>query len=139
MRYDASGNLWIANNDGTLCVLNSTGETNVVATGLSSPRGLALDGNGNTYVAGYSDGTIQKINSLGQRSTFVSGLSNPWGVAAGRKRCCMGEYGASRIKAFDATGTPLQSLESLLVSPDCGSEPKARLTCNASTILVVDG
>ena len=48
MRYDASGNLWIANNDGTLRVLNSTGETNVVATGLSSPRGLALDGNGNT-------------------------------------------------------------------------------------------
>ena len=142
MRYDASGNLWIANNDGTLRVLNSTGETNVVATGLSSPRGLALDGNGNTYVAGYSDGTIQKINSLGQRSTFVSGLSNPWGVAVdGNGAVWVSEYGASRIKAFDATGTPLQSLESLLVNPDqvrIGTQGETYVR-NASTILVVDG
>ena len=118
MRYDSAGNLWIANNDGTLRVLKSNGETHIVATGLSSPRGLAIDGAGNAYVAGYSDGTVQKISSNGQRTTFASGLAGPWGVSLdGNGNVWVSEHGAERLKAFSPSGALLQSVDSLLADP----------------------
>jgi sugar lactone lactonase YvrE len=143
MRYDAAGNLWIANNDGTLRVLDSSGQSQVVATGLSNPRGLALDTAGNAYVADYSSGSVQKISSTGQRSTFASGLSGPWGVAVDASgHVWVSEYdNVGRIKTFDATGSLLTTTQSLLTSPSqvlLGTHGEVYVR-NSGYITVVDG
>lgn len=117
MRYDTAGNLWIANDDGTLRVSHPDGSVETLATGLASPRGLAVDGAGTAYVASYSSGTVQKISG-GQTTPFATGLSSPWGVAIDDAGTIwVSEYGAHRIKGFDASGKLMATIDSLLQSP----------------------
>lgn len=117
MKYDAAGNLWIANDDGTLRKKDTLDNVSVVATGLSSPRGIAIAGNGDVFVAEYSSGKVSKISN-GVKTTFATGLSAPWGVAidaAGDVH--VSEYGANRIVRFDSLGNKLGVTETLLNSP----------------------
>jgi uncharacterized protein (TIGR03437 family) len=51
---------------------------------LDHPRGVALDSNGNLYIADSGNNRIRKVDSLGTISTVASGLSAPWGVAVDR-------------------------------------------------------
>jgi sugar lactone lactonase YvrE len=51
------------------------------ATGLSNPQGLAVDANGNIYVANYGAGTVSKITPAGAVSQFASGFGSPTSLA----------------------------------------------------------
>ena len=57
--------------------------TTVVSLGLSNPRGVAVDGSGNIYIADSLNNAIEEWNALTQQlNTLVSaGLNNPGGVA----------------------------------------------------------
>ena len=57
--------------------------TTLVSSGLSSPRGVAVDGAGNVYIADYANNAIKKwVAASGTVITLVSsGLYEPFGVA----------------------------------------------------------
>ena len=65
--------------DPTASVAGSSPPTvSTFAQGLSSPFGLAFDGNGNLYVANESNGTVSKVTPGGAVSTFVTlGVTPP--------------------------------------------------------------
>jgi large repetitive protein len=46
-----------------------------------TPDGIAVDANGNVFVADNEDGSIVKITNVGVKSNFQTGLSNPVDVA----------------------------------------------------------
>jgi len=52
-----------------------------LATGLSSPVGVAIDSNGAVVIANWSAGTIVRIDRAGNVATLTSGLSGPAGLA----------------------------------------------------------
>ncbi|MDR0276157.1 MAG: carboxypeptidase regulatory-like domain-containing protein [Burkholderiaceae bacterium] len=117
MKYDSAGNLWIANDDGTLRVKDTQDEVTAVATGLSAPRGLAIDAGGGVLVANYSNGQITRTAGA-DTTAFATGLSSPYGVAADDSGTVyVTEYGARRITYFDGSGNKLGVIDSLLNSP----------------------
>src|SRR5215469_16975165 len=66
----------------------SPGTRTILATGIAFPLGLALDNQGNLYVANggngsVSNGTIYEISPSGVLSTFASGLDEPFGLTFG--------------------------------------------------------
>jgi len=52
-----------------------------LATGLSSPVGVAIETNGSVVIANWSAGTIVRIDRGGNTTTLTSGLSGPAGLA----------------------------------------------------------
>jgi len=117
MKYDAAGNLYIANGDGSLRRKAPDGSVDTLATGLSAPRGVALAADGSVFVANRSDGTIAKVVGT-DKTTFASGLANPYGVAVDAGGVVhVAENGANRIRSFDASGSALGQVETLLYSP----------------------
>ena len=96
MAFDANGNLWVTNSDGsTGSVLefsvtrdgsnNATALTQVgrIVTGINSPSRLAFDAAGNLYVAniGSNNVTIYEPVGLTQIGTIASNIQRPLGVA----------------------------------------------------------
>lgn len=117
MTYDAAGNLYIANEDGTLRKLDSAGSAGEVATGLSAPRGLAIDSAGAVLVANYGNGTLAKVDGAG-KTTLASGLGGPWGVAVGDGgNILVAEYGKNRLSRLDAGGALIERVSSLFSYP----------------------
>lgn len=58
------------------------GVTRTVATGFSSPQGIAVDGNGNVYVAHATNNSIEEIQAAGGAPrTIGSGFTAPDGIA----------------------------------------------------------
>ncbi len=111
---DAGGNLYIADalnnrirkvsSDGIITTLAGNGSLGYSGDGglavnaqLSGPRGLAVDGNGNLFIADFDNNTVRKISASGIITTVagngVAGfsgdgfaatkaqLNGPWGVA----------------------------------------------------------
>ncbi|WP_419788933.1 virginiamycin B lyase family protein [Mucilaginibacter sp. FT3.2] len=83
MGFDASGTLYVADNNGVYKV-NSAGTKTLWATGFASgvPTGIAVDPSGNVYMSGYSNNTIYKISPAGVASTVLtsSTLATPYGI-----------------------------------------------------------
>ena len=114
VRYDAAGNLWILNEDGTLRKKETTGAVSVVATGISSPKGMTVTPSGEVLVTSYGSGMVQRVSG-GTASPFLTDLSGPHSVAVGPdQRVYITEYSASRIKWFDIMGIQQGQSESLL-------------------------
>jgi len=59
----------------------SWGQRRTLATGLSSPVGVAIETNGSVVIANWSAGTIVRIGRGGSTTTLTSGLSGPAGLA----------------------------------------------------------
>ncbi len=117
MQLDSSGNLLIANDDGSLRQKEPNDQVTVLATGLSSPRDLLLDGAGGVLVASYSDGTIRRVAG-GTVSTFATGLSAPYGLARGSTgELYVTEYSGHRITRLDNGGKVLGRVESVIFYP----------------------
>ncbi len=80
--FVASGNL-----NGVIGEYTTTGTpiNSSLVTGLHIPSGIAMDGNGNLFVANYYVGTrtIGEYDSSGQalNSSLISGLAAPFGLA----------------------------------------------------------
>jgi sugar lactone lactonase YvrE len=119
MAYDAAGNLYIGNAaDNTVTRLDASDNVSVIGTGFNNPRGLAVSGSGDVFVANYSAGSISKISG-GIKSTLVSGLKNPYGVALdSANNLYVSENQANRISRIDTdSGQKQVFAETLLNSP----------------------
>ena len=85
---DASGNLYLANQNGNSVVeWNAATRTlaTLVSSGLNSPQSVAVDDSGNVYIADYGNNAIEQWVAATQAVTTLlsssSGLNSPTGVA----------------------------------------------------------
>jgi hypothetical protein len=111
--------------------LSSTGTTapTVVASGLNSPSGMAVDGTSSTvssyvYFTEYtSSGTLKKVSAAGGTpTTLASGLNWPYDVAIDSTYAYWTETGTigsgtGAVKKITLTGTGLTTLASGLADP----------------------
>jgi sugar lactone lactonase YvrE len=86
---DSNGNIYIADSGNQVIrKVTPAGSINTIAgtlgsTGgpftqnLNNPSGVAVDGNGNVYIADTNNHVIKKVNSVGAISTIVGGGSSP--------------------------------------------------------------
>jgi uncharacterized protein (TIGR03437 family) len=101
LAIDSTGNIYIADTldnavrkvtpDGIIATIAGYGTPTFSGdggpankAGLDHPRGVAVDANGNVYIADTGNNRIRKIDFLGNISTAVDGLSGPQGVAVDR-------------------------------------------------------
>ena len=136
MALDGSGNLYIAT-DNRIRKVDSAGNISTVAGSgpngfsgdgaaataaqLNRPRGVALDGSGNLYIADETNHRIRKVDSSGNISTVAgtgtsgfSGdgaaataaqLNSPWGVALdGSGNLYIADRQNHRIRKVDSSG-----------------------------------
>ena len=135
---DGSGNLYIADTNnhrirkvnaaGNIFTVAGTGQFGYSGDGgpaaearLTQPRGLAVDGSGNLYIADAGNHRIRKVDASGVITTAAgtgaygySGdgdtaaaarLNNPWDVAAdGSGNIYIADSGNQRIRKVDAAG-----------------------------------
>lgn len=117
MAYDAAGNLFIANIDGTLRQKSPQNELTVLATGLSGPQGVAVDANGAVLVVNGSSSSVTKHVGA-TKTNFATGLSSPFGIAiepAGS--VYVTERGLNRISRFDSNGASTGVISSPVYNP----------------------
>lgn len=77
----------------------------------TSPSGIAVDSNGNVYIADAASGTVSAINST-TKTTFGSGYSNPAGLTAdlSGERVFVADNGNNQVQMI--TTAPLYVIES---------------------------
>jgi hypothetical protein len=82
-------------------------------SGLDAPAGVAVDGNGNVYIADTFNHALKKWSPAAKTvSTLASGLSRPDGVAVdGSGNVYIADYAESAIKMWSA---PAQTMTTLL-------------------------
>ena len=121
---DGGGNLYIADNrnnrirkvdsTGTITTIAGTGVSGfggdggaAVQAGLSNPRGVAVDGVGNLYIADTGNHRIRKVDSTGVITTIEwKRLETPEAVAVdGVGNLYIADTGNHRIRKVDSTGT----------------------------------
>ena len=88
MAVDAFGNLFVSRksensnaSDGVILKFAPDGRSNVFASNVSHPKGLAFDSLGNLYLAYPDHNSILKFTPDGQRVTFASGIGHPYRLA----------------------------------------------------------
>jgi len=96
--------------------------TVLVASGLSQPQGLTLDGLGQVYIADTGNNALEEWTAAGSNLTTLvsSGLSSPAGVAADNDGYVyIADSGNSAIKVWTTAGSNVTTLvSSNLSSPD---------------------
>ena len=136
---DGAGNVYIADqgnqrirkvdSTGTITTIAGSGEYGFDGDGgpateaqLNYPRGVAVDGAGNLYIADASNHRIRKVDSTGTITTIAGSgergfsgdgdpateaqLNYPWGVAVdGAGNLYIGDSGNHRIRKVDSSGT----------------------------------
>jgi len=82
-----SGNIFVVSTIGEVDRISPAGVVTPIATGLTSPQALTLDGAGNIYVSNTvgkrQQATITRITPNGTVSVFATGLSVPVDIAFG--------------------------------------------------------
>src|SRR5262249_19541966 len=110
-------------------VVLSTGDVTTVAGGFFSPCGLALDGNGNLYVADTLNNAIRKIQLANGMVTTVAGMvgtsgstdgpgsvarfSQPNGLAIGQGNLYIADTGNSTIRQMVLTSGMVSTVAGL--------------------------
>jgi streptogramin lyase len=66
LAVDGVGQIWIANGNGSVSVLNNSGSavtpsTGYTGSGLATPGGIAIDGSGNVWVTNASNNSVTEI------------------------------------------------------------------------------
>jgi sugar lactone lactonase YvrE len=118
LRYDGAGNLWSTNSDGTLRKLDTQEKSNIEANGLSAPRGLAIEANGDVLVADFGANRVYRVSN-GVKTIFASGLLGPYGIAIDNAGVIhVTERDANRIVRFDSAGNKLGATESPMIAPN---------------------
>ena len=97
--------------------VNTSSTVNTLGSGFSYPQGVAVDGNGNVFVADSSHNEVKEIvagtggapagtvNSNSTVNTLGSGFSVPLGVAVdGNDNLFVADYGHSAVKEIVAAG-----------------------------------
>jgi hypothetical protein len=101
-----AGNAYVTNSaNGSLDFL--VGSTvHVVATGLTAPSGVAVDGASDVFVADAGANVVKEVPADGPGFTLVSGLSSPHGLATdGLTNVYIADTGNNRVVMINAYGT----------------------------------
>lgn len=105
MKYDGAGNLYIVNTgNSSVTKLDAANNFSIVATGLSYPRGLALNADGDLFVANAGNSTITKTSN-GVTSTYATGIFSPTSIAADSNGTVyVAESNINRISTISPSG-----------------------------------
>ena len=118
--FDASGNLYVANNGGRIKrYLNATGTPATVGPTFNLPVGLVFDAAGNSYILDNGTGTIIKVNSGGTAVAFASPtFTDPSAIAmdAGGN-LFVTDYTNNTITALTPAGTVFLTISTNLSNP----------------------
>jgi hypothetical protein len=112
LAFNSAGILFVANKaaNGIIEILPN-GTTNIFASGLNNPYGLAFDRTGDLFEADVNSGLIYEFtNNNGTLSTnltlFASGLSYPWSLAFNSTGDLFEtDYGSGNVYEFTPGGT----------------------------------
>jgi sugar lactone lactonase YvrE len=116
---DSSGNVFVADSgNSTIRKITANGVVTTLAglagspgiadgTGraarFTSPRGVAVDGSGNVFVADTGNNAVRKITAVGVVTTLAGEFSSPWGVAVdGRGNVFVADTGNHTIRKITA-------------------------------------
>ena len=95
--------------------------TTLVSTGLNQPRGVAVDGSGNVYIADSGNNLVKKwtVASHAVFTLVSTGLNNPYSVAADASgNVYIADTGNNAIKEWSVAGSNVTTLVSTgLYSP----------------------
>ena len=163
---DAQGNLFIADTghdlvlkvtpDGVLSVIAggggtvpSTTPTTATATALNQPHGLAVDGNGNVYIADTGNNVIERVTPAGVLTVIAGGgassptvrglatstqLTAPEGVAVDADgNVYIADTGANLVEVVDLEVTPTGALGSGKINVLAGGGTMSPQESQAST------
>lgn len=87
LAFDASGRLFVSNNDGTVGVFDAASGAVInrnFITGFTTPMGLALDGAGHLFVSSVQGNKVSVFDATSGallNSSLIAGLSNPRALA----------------------------------------------------------
>jgi len=98
----------------------ATPVTELASSGLNSPQGVAVDGQGNVYIADMAGNAIREWNAVTQQMTAIvsSGLSGPTAVAVdGFGNVYLADSGNNAIKEWMAANQQVVTLVSGLNNP----------------------
>jgi hypothetical protein len=118
LAFDGAGNLFVVNQGWPVSIVKITpvGATSTFASGLSSPKGLAVESAGDLFVA--EQGSILKFGPDGTRNTFASPGVDLHGMAFDRAgNLFAAGWESTTIFKFTPDGTP-STFASELMSPD---------------------
>ena len=76
-----SGNVYVAQYSNTLTVIHADGSTTTMGSGFNQPYGVAVDSQGNAYVADNDGNSVYKVYTNGTTVALGSGYQNPFDVA----------------------------------------------------------
>ncbi len=96
--------------------------TTVVSSGLQAPRGMAIDAQGNVYIADSLNNAIEVLNATSHTiTTLVSGLNRPSGVAVDRLgNVYIADTNNNAIKKWTASSQTVTTLASVGLSLPVG-------------------
>ncbi len=84
--------------------LQSANNIETIVSGLSYPRGVAVDDSGNVYIADSNNDAIKKFDGTSVSTLVGSGLNSPLGVAVDKSgNVYIADTGNKAIKKFDGT------------------------------------
>lgn len=104
---DKQGNIYLAGSNGVWKFDRTILTFKALGAGFSNPGGVALDGNGNVYVADTGNNQIKRMNAQGNNITVLgSGFSGPKGVAVDQAgNVYVADTGNNAVKEISAGGT----------------------------------
>src|SRR5262249_2083113 len=77
---DNSGSVYVLESDDPRTLKYSPSGLTSISTHTTTPTGLAIDGQGNIYVADSTYGVVNKIDSSGQETRFAGIPQSRWGL-----------------------------------------------------------
>ena len=112
LAVDGAGNVYAISEANNLVKITPSGNQTVLSSNFVTPTQVAVDGNGNAYVADFGAGQVDEISDAGDYSVLVSNFPSPWGIAADKQ----GDVFLTRANSNQVYEAEYDNLRSLGVS-----------------------